>query len=155
MKRIAFPLRGYIIVGLICFVVGLLIILQEKSVFGFVAQLFPGTQSELIFGAITASIGQTIIVYGVVKSNSNKLMTNLQSERQLTVNDFSNNLEQLSVRMQNERQILMLNYNETMSKLDHFIKLNSTSQAVLPVNCKYCGAKIEQNRFCPSCGKAN
>jgi hypothetical protein len=27
--------------------------------------------------------------------------------------------------------------------------------ATLPSNCKFCGAKISQSRFCPQCGKAN
>ena len=159
MKRIVFPPRAYIILGLTCFILGLLIILQENSLFGLVSQILPNAESTLIFGAVTASVGQAIIVFGAVKANSNKLLSNLQSERQLTMTAFARSVEQLQLRMQNERQTLMSNYTQTMSKLDHLItiqrELNSTPQAVLPINCRYCGTKMEENHFCPKCGKAN
>jgi hypothetical protein len=83
----------------------------------------------------------------------------LQLERQLTVTAFARNIEQMQVKMQNERQSLMESYNQTMSKLDRLIasqrELNSSPQAILPINCKYCGTKVEKGAFCPKCGKAN
>jgi hypothetical protein len=159
MKQIVFPPRAYIILGLACFIIGLLIILQENSLFSAVSQIAPNTQSALIFGAVVISIGQATIVFGFVKSNSNKLLSNFQLERQLTTTAFARNIEQLQFRMQSERQSLMASYTQTMSKLDHLIaiqkELNTAPQTVLPISCKYCGTKIEKGAFCSNCGKAN
>jgi hypothetical protein len=159
MKSIIFPPRAYIILGLSCFVIGLLIILQQNSLFSLVSQIAPNTQSVLIFGAVIQSIGQAVIVFGFVKFNSNKLLSNFQVERQVTMNAFARNMDQLLVKMLNERQSLMASYTQTMSKIDHLIaiqkELNAVPQAILPISCKYCGTKIEQSAFCQKCGKAN
>ena len=159
MKPIVFPPRGYILLGLSCFVVGLLIILQQNSMFSLVSQIAPNAESVLIFGVVVQSIGQAIVVFGFVKLNSNKLLANFQSERQLTMSAFANNIDQLQVRMQNERQSLLASYTQTMSKLDHLIAIqkdpNNASTLARPTSCKYCGAKIEQGAFCLKCGKAN
>lgn len=93
MKAIVIPPRTYIVLGLSCFVVGLLIILQENSLFGLVSQIAPTTESVLIFGAVIQSIGQAIIVFGFVKLNSNKLLANFQSERQLTMSAFAKDID--------------------------------------------------------------
>jgi hypothetical protein len=159
MKRIVFPPRGLMIVGLAVFVLGLLVILRENPFFGFVSQIVPDAQSALIFGAVIQALGQVIIVFGAMKSNSAKLLNNLQTERQLTLNIVTQNVEQLQSRMQIERQTLMASYNQTMSKLDHLIAaqkaLTSAPQLSLPINCKFCGTKIEHGTFCQNCGKAN
>ncbi len=159
MKAIVIPPRAYIVLGLACFIVGLLIILQENSLFGLVSQIAPTTQSVLVFGAVIQSIGQALVVFGFVKLNSNRLLSNFQFERQLTMSAFAKNVDQLQIRMQNERQSLMASYTQTMSKLDHLIaiqkELNVPPLAARPISCKYCGAKIEQGAFCLKCGKAN
>ena len=159
MKKVVFPPRAYIIIGLTCFVVGLLIILQENVLFGLVSQIAPNASSVLIFGAVVQSIGQAIIVFGFVKSNSNKLLSNFQLERQLTLNVFARNVDQLQIKMQNDRQSLMASYTQTMSKIDHLIaiqkELNNAPQHPQPISCKYCGTKIEKGAFCSNCGKAN
>jgi hypothetical protein len=159
MKKIVFPPRGLIIVGLTFFVLGLLVILRENPLFGFVSQIVPDAQSALIFGAVVQALGQVIIVFGAMKSNSANLMNNLQTERQLTLGTITRNMDQLQSRMQTERQTLMASYNQTMAKLDHLIAtqkaLTVNPHKSLPINCKFCGAKTEQGIFCPNCGKAN
>jgi hypothetical protein len=159
MKARVFPARAYIILGLACLVVGLLIILHENILFGLVSQIAPNAQSVLIFGAVIQSIGQATVVFGFVKFNSNKLLSNIQSERQLTTTAFAKNIEQLQIRIQNERQSLMSSYTQTMSKLDHLIaiqkELNSPAQHLQPISCKFCGTRIEKGTFCPNCGKSN
>ena len=151
MKRIVVPPRAYIILGLVCFIIGLLIILPENYLFSSAAQIVPNAESGLILGAVIASIGQAITVFGAVKANSNKFLSNLQSESQLTMATYARNMEQLQLKMQNEHQTLMSNYSQTMSKLDNLL----SNKAVLPISCKFCGTKMEQNHFCPNCGKAN
>ena len=157
--KIAFPARAYIILGLVGFIVGLLIILQENTLFGLVSQIAPNAESALIFGAVIISIGQAVIVFGFIRLNSNKLVSSFQIERQLTTATFARNLEQLQIRMQNERQSMVANYTQTMSKLDHLIaiqkELNSTPQQPQPISCKFCDTKIEKGTFCPNCGKSN
>ncbi len=158
-KRIVFPPRGLIIVGLVIFVLGLLVILRENPLFSFVSQIVPDAQSALIFGAVIQALGQVLIVFGAMKSNSVKLLSSLQTERQLTLNIVAQNMEQLQSKMQNERQTLMVNYNQTMTKLDRLIAAQKTltdnPHFSQPINCKFCGAKTEQGTFCPNCGKAN
>lgn len=145
--------------GLVLFILGLLVILRENPLFGFVSQIVPDAQSALIFGAVIQALGQVIIVFGAIKSNSVKLLSNLQTERQVTLSIIAQNMEQLQSRMQTERQTLMAGYNQTMTKLDHLIAtqkaLSSSPKLSLPINCKFCGTKIEKGTFCPNCGKAN
>lgn len=159
MKRIVVPPRAYIILGLTCFIIGLVIILPGNYLFSSVAQIVQNAESELIVGAVITSIGQAITVFGAVKANSNKLVSNLKWESQVTMANYARNMEQLQLKMQNEHQTLMSNYIQTMSKLDNLLsnqkELNNAPQAVLPISCKFCGTKTEQNRFCPNCGKAN
>jgi hypothetical protein len=155
MKARVFPARAYIILGLACLVVGLLIILHENILFGLVSQIAPNAQSVLIFGAVIQSIGQATVVFGFVKLNSNKLLSNIQFERQLTTTAFAKNIDQLQIRMQNERQSLMSSYAQTISKLDHLIAIQNPPQQLQPISCKFCGTRIEKGTFCPNCGKAN
>lgn len=159
MAKRNFPSRALIIVGLALFIFGLLVILQEKTLFGLVTQLAPSTDSALIFGAVVTSVGQAIVVFAAVKSGSAKLMSNLESERQLTMAVLSRNMEQLQLKIQSDRQAMMAGYAQTMAKLDSFIstqkELGATPQPNLSANCKYCGAKIEQGSFCAKCGRSN
>ena len=111
------------------------IILQENiTVLTFIFTNSPNASSVLIFGAVVQSIGQAIIVFGFVKTNSNKLLSNFQLERQLTMNAFTKNIDQLQAKMQNDRQSLLASYTQTMSKIDHLIaiqkELNNTPKTL-------------------------
>ena len=159
MKRIVFPSRAGVVLGLVLFVVGLLVVVRENPLFSGVSAIVPDAQSALVFGAVMASVGQSLVVFGVVKASSDKLYSNLQSERQLTMTALARNMEQMQVTMQNERKAVLASYAQTMTKLDRLAanqkELDSNPPAALPADCKYCGAKIQNSTFCPQCGKAN
>lgn len=146
--KIVFPPRAFVILGLACFVVGLLVILQENTLFGLVSQIAPNAESALIFGAVIISIGQAVVIFGFIKLNSSTIISNFQRERQLTTATFTN-----------ERQALMAHYTQTIAKLDQLLaiqkELNATPKQPQTITCKFCGTKTEKGTFCPNCGKAN
>lgn len=158
MNRVL-PPRIYIVVGLVLFIVGLLTILSEPTLFWLVSQIVPNSQSVLVFGAVIQTIGQAFLLFGVVKINSSSLMSSLQTERQLTMSTLAKNMDQIQVRLQNERQAVMASYTQTMAKLDGLIAAGNTvavnAKLSVPSNCRFCGTKMESSVFCPKCGKAN
>jgi hypothetical protein len=52
-------------------------------------------------------------------------------------------------RMDMEAQVAQIH-----AKLDQIQRNALPSMREVPLNCKFCGAKIEQGNFCPECGKA-
>jgi len=61
------------------------VVLRETPFFSGVSQLVPDAQIALVIGAVAASLGQTLLVFGIVKANSDKLLRGLRFERQLTM----------------------------------------------------------------------
>ena len=157
-KNVVFLLELFVVLGLVIFVIGLLVVLRENPFFSGVSQLVPDAQSALVFGAVAASIGQTLLVFGIVKANSDKLLRGLQMERQLTMTSVARSMDQMHLTMQNERQAVLASYQQTMAKLDRLVanqkELPSDTTAKELSNCKFCGTQMKKNAFCPQCGKA-
>ena len=156
MADFVFPARAYVVVGLLLFVFGLLTILGEPSLSWLVLQIVPNSQSVLVFGAVVQSVGQAVLIYGVVKMNSANFLSALQSERQLAMTAIARNNEQIS-RMQSERQAIVAGYTQAMAKVDNLLAAQKqpTLMSKNAENCRYCGNKMEGSSFCPKCGKAN
>lgn len=156
MKRTSFLPKIQIIIGLIFFTLGLLLVLRENTTFSLFSQIFPDTLSTLIFSVILLLAGQTAVIFAVIKLSSSKILTNIETERQLT-SLLLRNIEQIQKRMQNERQTSSAIDNETTGKPGHLEAEQTTAsapQTVLPANCRYCGTQIPNGYFCPKCGKA-
>ncbi len=159
MANRSFYPRILIIFGLALFIFGLLAILQEKTLFSAIMQIAPNTQTATILGAVIVSVGQAIVVFGAVRIASGKLLSSMETERQLMMAVFAKNVEQFQIKLQNERQSMVTGYNQVLAKLDGLIsnqrESNAGLQSISQANCKYCGATIEQGSFCVKCGKSN
>jgi hypothetical protein len=157
MKRTSFLPKIQIIIGLIFFTLGLLLVLRESTTFSLFSQIFPDTLSALIFSVILLLAGQAAVIFAVIKLSSAKILTNIETERQLT-GLLLRNIEQIQNKMQNGRQTPSATYNETTGKFGHLETEQTTAtalQTVLPANCRYCGTQTQNGYFCPKCGKAN
>jgi NADH pyrophosphatase NudC (nudix superfamily) len=158
-KNVVFPSRLIVVLGVVLFIIGLLVVLRETPFFSGVSQLVPDAQIALVIGAVAASLGQTLLVFGIVKANSDKLLRGLRFERQLTMTAVARNMDQMHLTMQDERQTVLASYQQTMTKLDRIVanqkELPSDGQTKELSACKFCGTKMEKNAFCPQCGKAD
>ncbi len=150
---------GLLIAGSISFTLGLLVILQEKTITGVVSQIIPNVQASLVLGVLLQLIGQGVITFSAVKSASRKFLSSLQAERQITAAGFNQNIQQLQSRIQADRQAIMAGYSQAMVKLDTLISDHktaiSTPMLMQPEKCRFCGTRIDSSNFCPKCGKAN
>jgi hypothetical protein len=156
MKRTSFLPKIQIIIGLIFFTLGLLLVLRENTTFSLFSQIFPDTLSTLIFSVILLLAGQTAVIFAVIKLSSSRILTNIETERQLT-SLLLRNIEQIQNRMQNGRQTPSAAYNETTGRTGDAETIQTaatTLPTVLPANCRYCGAQIQNGYFCAKCGKA-
>ncbi len=157
MKNRSCSSSGLLAVGIVFFILGLLAILQAGIVMGFLSQILPNAEAIVIFGIIMQFIGQAFVISGVVRSTSNKFMTRIQSERQMTTASFNQAVQQMQIKWQSDKQALVDGFNQNVAKLESLIANQKSALASLPLpsSCKFCGAKISQGHFCPKCGKAN
>ncbi len=139
MKTNSFSGVNFLFVGLVLFLVGLLMILHQPAVVGFFSQILPDVQAIEISGVVVQFIGQVLVIFGVIRLVSNKFFVSIQTER----------------------QSLMVGFTQTMQRIDRIDRLISThiptTRIEMPTassNCKFCGTKIQQERFCPKCSKS-
>jgi hypothetical protein len=139
MKTNSFSGVNFLIVGLVLFLVGLLMILHQAAVVGFFSQILPDVQAIEISGVIVQFIGQILVIFGVIRLVSTKFYVGIQTER----------------------QALMVGFTQTMQRIDRIDRLISAQMSTTrieiptaPSNCKFCGTKIQQGRFCPKCNKS-
>ena len=156
-KKISSVTSGLLVGGMVLFMLGLLMILRTNPLFNLFSQISPNGQVIEVAGVFSLFIGQALVVFGAMRSTANNIMSNMQTERRLTMEGFNQSVQQFQNRLLYEQQALKTGYNQAMEKIDALIanqKANPPKTA-LPSNCKFCGAQIQQSRFCPQCGKAN
>jgi hypothetical protein len=134
--------------GVAFFTLGLLVILRLNPIFEVFSQISPSVQVVEAVGVVFQFLGQALVIFGVLRLNSHNLFSSIQADRQIVMDGLSQNINQIQT-----------GYLQTMAKLDVVIA-NQKAAAIQPKpfspsNCRYCGAQIEQGRFCPNCGKAN
>ncbi len=157
MRIKGFSATAFLITGIMFFILGLLSVLQEATLLNVLSKILPSQTLEL-FGVIAIFVGQALMIAGVVKSTSHKFLESMQSERQLTVAGFTQNLQQLQTKLQADRQTFLAGYNQTNAKIDALIANQKAAAApgrIQPSSCKFCNAEIIEGSFCPECGKAN
>lgn len=154
MSKKSASATGIVIGGFVFFALGLLLILQQNPVSDLFAKITPDISIE-VAGVVVQFIGQALVVLGVMKSTSLKLISSMQAEREMTIAGINQNMQQFRA----EQQALRVGYSQTVTKLDALIaKQNAqtaTPKTVIPSDCKFCGAQMNQGYFCPQCGKAN
>ena len=147
-KKIFSAATWLLIGGVACFTVGLLAILQLNPVFGLFSQITSNIRLVEAVGVGIQFLGQALVVFGVLRLNNHNLISSVQAERQIAMDGFAQNIRQLQS-----------GYMQTMAKLDTVIANQKAAvtppKPMLPSNCKFCSARLEQSRFCPQCGKAN
>jgi hypothetical protein len=147
----------YLILGLILFPIGLLMLFNQPSMVSLISNIMPGTQTIEIFGTILMFLGEGLICFGIIGAISNRIEANAEFNRQV--------LQASAVRNMQEQTALVTGIKKSVE--DHVALLHTkinqlyvqntafTRQLTLPANCKFCGTKLENSPFCPSCGKAN
>ncbi len=156
-KKINSASSGLIIGGVILFMFGLLMILRVNPLLSLFSQVIPDVQVIEVVGVISQFIGQALVVFGAMRSTAHNLISNMQAERRITMEGFNQSVQQFQSKLLSEQQALKTGYTQAMAKIDALMANQKAAlpKAVLPSNCKFCGAQIQQSRFCPQCGKAN
>ena len=148
-----------LVAGLGLFTIGLLVILRLNPFFGWLSQITPDAQVVEVVGVLSQFLGQALVVFGAMRSASHKFVSGMQTERQLTMASFAQNLQQFQAKVQNEQQTLRVGYIQTMAKLDAIIAnqklLAAQPKGSTETNCKFCGTRTLQGQFCSKCGKVN
>ena len=156
MKKTRISSTYYLVLGLILFPLGLLTLLRASPIIDLVTTLMPGAQTYQIFGLILQFFGEGLICFGIVGAISGKVVASTEYNRQVLI--------ATSVRSMQEQTALVTGFKKSLdeqiaqlhAKLNQLQAQRATvllSQS--PSKCRYCGAKIQQGSFCPSCGKAN
>ena len=158
-KKFGSANSGLLIGGIALFILGLVMILRLNPLFNLLTQVITDTQVILAVGVAAQFAGQGLVVFGAMRSTSQHLISNMQAERRITLEGFSQNIRQLQNTLLSEQQALKTGYLQAMAKIDALAANQKATAnpatAPLPSNCKFCGAKISQSRFCSQCGKAN
>jgi hypothetical protein len=143
----SFSGANFLVVGLGLFLVGLLMILQQSTAVGLFKGILPDIQSIQIAGVAFQFFGEVIVIFGVMKSVSNKFLTNVQTERQAFQMSFSQINDQIA------RSLAQIN-----ERIDKLFSGQRTDFIVTPTrivsSCRFCGSEIEKGNFCPKCGKS-
>jgi len=142
----------YLILGLLLFPLGLLMLFGQPLILDFMTNIMPSTQTIEIFGLIIMFLGEGLICYGIVTTIFNRVAASAELNRQVLFRDVARNTQEqiVGVSRNMEAQIAGLN-----AKLDQIYQTNASARlAELEVNCRFCGTKMGQGRFCSSCGKA-
>jgi hypothetical protein len=143
----------------VLFILGLFMILRLNPVFNLFTQVLSDAQVIMTIGVIAQFAGQALVVFSAMRLTSQHLISNMQTERKITLEGFNQSIRQLQNTLLSEQQALKTGYLQAMAKIDALAanqKATANPPTVpLPSNCKFCGAKISQSRFCPQCGKAN
>lgn len=137
-KRLA---TYYLILGVILFPLGLLMLQGQPSLLSLMANIMPSTQTIEIFGLIIMFLGEALLCYGIVNAVVVRVADGAELNRQIVVAGVVKNVQE---------QVNQLN-----AKLDQIQQCNASKPLLAArANCQFCGARMGEGRFCPSCGKA-
>jgi uncharacterized integral membrane protein len=75
----------FIAIGLFLFFIGLLMFLQQATISTFFTQMLPTSQMLEILGVLLQFLGGFLVIYGVIKSVSDKIIVNHIQEKQTIV----------------------------------------------------------------------
>ena len=162
MKRAKIGSSYYLAIGLVIFPVGLLMLFGQSTV----VNLFSGlmsTQTLEIFGLILQFFGEGLICFGIMGGISNKVNSNSDFNRQVIMASVTKNVQEQVASsnrsMQEHMNGLARNFDGQIaslhSKLTQIQQTRAVAAPNVPISCKFCGTKMNQGSFCPSCGKAN
>jgi hypothetical protein len=149
MNRTKIGSTYYLVLGLVLFPVGLLMLLRISPIVDLITQLMPGTQTVQIFGLVLQFLGEGLICFGIIGAISSKVIASTEYNRQILVaNGVRSTQEQTALISGIKRSV-----DEQIAQLH--VKISQLQATKSPAKCRFCGSKIDQGLFCPSCGKAN
>jgi hypothetical protein len=150
----------YLVLGLVLFPLGLFMLFQVYPVKDALNALIPGTDTIQILGFILQFLGEGLICFGIVGAISGKVAASTEHSREILVAN--------SIRSSQEQNAMIAGFKKSVDdqiaqlhgKLNQIQAQVQAQRAAAPMyqvpsKCRYCGAKITQGPFCPSCGKAN
>jgi len=156
MKKTKIGSTYYLTIGLILFPLGLLTLLQVPPIVDLVTNLMPGAQTVQIFGLILQFLGEGLICYGIIGAISGKVITNTEYNRQILVATAVQNTQEQATQVAAFKASIDQQVAQLHDKLNQIQAKKPSIYAVrAPSKCRFCGARIEEGSFCPSCGRAN
>jgi hypothetical protein len=162
MKKAKIGSSYYLAIGLVIFPVGLLMLFGQPTVVSLFSG-FMGAQTLEIFGLILQFFGEGLICFGIIGAVSTKVNSNADYNRQILMATVAKNLQDQAAstnrNIQEHVAGITKNFNGQIeslhAKLNQMQLARVASVSKAPIKCKFCGTKIDQGPFCPSCGKAN
>jgi hypothetical protein len=147
----------YLVLGLVLFPLGLFMLFGISPIKEAISALMPGAETVQIFGLVLQFLGEGLICFGIVGAISGKVAAHTEYNSQILV--------ATTVKSSQEQSAIIAGFKKSVDdqiaqlhlKLNQIQAQRATPPAMYqaPSKCKYCGAKITQGPFCPSCGKAN
>ena len=140
----------YLVLGVILFPLGLLMLQGQPSLLSLMSNM-PSTQTIEIFGLIIMFLGEALLCYGIVNAVVVRVTDGAELNRQIVVASVVKNVQEQIVGFSKNINDQVSTLNAKMDQIQQNI-----SQRLPPTRatCKFCGAKMGEGRFCPSCGKA-
>jgi hypothetical protein len=120
-KKISSATSGFLVGGMVLFILGLLMVLRENPVFSLLSQFTSDVQVIDVFGVFSLFIGQALVVFGAMRSTANNMMSNIQAERRITLEGFNQSVQQFQNKLLYEQQTLKTGYTQAMAKIDALI----------------------------------
>ena len=146
----------YLAIGLILFPAGMLLLFHQPTIISLISNIMPSITTVEIFGLILQFLGEGLICFGIIGAISGKVTASTDYNRQVVVASAIRNTQEQTAQFSAFKKGM----EEQVAQLH--VKLNQIQAArvsetpfKVPPKCRFCGAKIEQGSFCPSCGRAN
>jgi hypothetical protein len=78
----------FLITGIVLFILGLLSILHQVTLYNILSQVLPDPQAIDFFGIMVQVAGQSLVILSLTKSKSNKEMKDMQAKTQQATEGF-------------------------------------------------------------------
>ncbi len=143
MKHTRLGSMYYLMLGLVFSPVGTLLLLRQPTLIGLISNLMSGIETIEIFALILQLLGEGLICFGLINTISGRVAAEAEHNSQTLSADIVKNLRQQIATLRLDLQQLQTQ------------KAYSTLEDKVSLTCRFCGAPMMQNHFCPHCGKAN
>jgi hypothetical protein len=150
----------YLVLGLVLFPLGLFMLFGISPIKEAINALMPATETVQIFGLILQFLGEGLICFGIVGAISGKVAATTDNSRQILVANALRSSQEQNVMIAGFKKSVDDQIGQLHAKLNNIQAQVQAQKVAAPAyqalsKCRYCGTKITQGPFCPSCGKAN
>jgi hypothetical protein len=90
----------FLITGIVFFILGLLSVLHQVTLYNILSQVLPDPQAIDLFGIMVQVAGQSLVILSFTKSKSNKEMKDMQAKTQQTTKSFIAKFKQFQISVQ-------------------------------------------------------